>query len=129
MLGDFFDDLDHRGLDYAVVLTADHGGNDIPERARLAGVARRGAGRSGAVGGDDGQGDRRARLGLRVRCWSARSNFGDLYVDAALGPEDRQRALAAALAAYRAHPQVAAVFTQAQLRAAALPSGPPDRWA
>ena len=31
--------LDSRGIDYAVALTADHGGKDIPERERLAGVA------------------------------------------------------------------------------------------
>ena len=30
--------LDSRGIDYAVALTADHGGQDIPERERLAGV-------------------------------------------------------------------------------------------
>ena len=32
-LGDFFALLDGRGIDYAVALTADHGGIDIPERA------------------------------------------------------------------------------------------------
>ena len=31
-LGQFFAGLDRRGLDYVVVLTADHGGTDIPER-------------------------------------------------------------------------------------------------
>ena len=34
-LGDFFARLDGWGIDYAVALTADHGGLDIPERARL----------------------------------------------------------------------------------------------
>ncbi len=34
-LGDFFRLLDSRGIDYAVVLTADHGGKDVPERERL----------------------------------------------------------------------------------------------
>ena len=38
-LGDFFGLLDRSGLDYAVALTADHGGEDIPERLRLKGVA------------------------------------------------------------------------------------------
>src|SRR4029079_18887979 len=38
-IGDFLALLDSRGLDYAGVLTADHGGKDIPERERLAGVA------------------------------------------------------------------------------------------
>ena len=38
-LGDFLAVLDRWGLDYAVALTADHGGLDIPERLRLHGVA------------------------------------------------------------------------------------------
>jgi hypothetical protein len=38
-IGDFLALLDSRGIDYAVALTADHGGKDIPERERLAGVA------------------------------------------------------------------------------------------
>ena len=40
-IGDFLKLLDSRGIDYAVALTADHGGKDIPERERLAGVAER----------------------------------------------------------------------------------------
>ena len=36
-LGDFFTSLDGRGIDYSVVLTADHGGLDVPERQRAAG--------------------------------------------------------------------------------------------
>ncbi len=54
-LGDFLKLLDSRGIDYAVALTADHGGKDIPERERLAGVAGRGPGRSGAPARDDGR--------------------------------------------------------------------------
>src|SRR5213075_595979 len=37
-LGDFFRMLDSKGIDYLVMLTADHGGKDIPERERVAGV-------------------------------------------------------------------------------------------
>src|SRR3954463_16600595 len=37
-LGDFLKVLDSRGINYSVALTADHGGKDIPERERLAGV-------------------------------------------------------------------------------------------
>src|SRR3546814_12853857 len=33
-LGDFFARLDATGIDYAVALTADHGGHDLPERNR-----------------------------------------------------------------------------------------------
>src|SRR3546814_17104806 len=34
LLGDFFARLDATGIDYAVALTADHGGHDLPERNR-----------------------------------------------------------------------------------------------
>ena len=69
-----------------------------------------------------------ARLGLEGPVLIGDSSFGDMYIDAALPPATRQRVLAAAVIAYRAHPQVAAVFSHAQLRAAPVPSGPPDRW-
>ena len=39
-LGDFFASLDKRGIDYAVVLTADHGGFDIPERLHEQGLEK-----------------------------------------------------------------------------------------
>ena len=48
VLGDFFQALDRERIDYAVVLTADHGGLDLPERAREQARRRRGARRSGA---------------------------------------------------------------------------------
>ena len=40
-----------------------------------------------------------------------------MYIDAALSPRDRKRLLDAAVAAYRAHPQVEAVFTAAEIAA------------
>jgi predicted AlkP superfamily pyrophosphatase or phosphodiesterase len=39
-LGDFFASLDKRGIDYGVVLTADHGGFDMPERLQEQGLAK-----------------------------------------------------------------------------------------
>ena len=127
MVGDFLGALDRSGIDYAVVLTADHGGNDVPERERLNGLP--GAARvdpalsAAAMGKLIG-----ARLGLKGPVLIGDSSFGDMYIDNRLGAADRQRALSAAVAAYRSHPQVAAVFTHAQLRAAAMSSGSPDRW-
>ena len=127
LLGEFLAALDRAKLDYAVVLTADHGGNDVPERERLHGLpgaARVDPGLSAsAMGQAIG-----ARLGLTGPVLIGDSSFGDMYIDAGLGPADRQRALAAVLAAYRAHPQVAAAFSHAQLRAAPIPIGSPDRW-
>ena len=54
--------------------------------------------------------------------------FGDIYIDHKLSAADRARALEAAVAAYRAHPMVEAVFTHQQLKAAPSPTGSPDQW-
>ena len=43
-------------------------------------------------------------------------------------PADQERLLAAAVAAYRVHPQVEAVFTAAQIAATPLPTAPPETW-
>jgi hypothetical protein len=55
-------------------------------------------------------------------------SFGDIYVDRTLPAADRQRLLDAAVAAYRAQPQVEAVFTAAEIAATPLPTSPPDQW-
>ena len=125
-LGDFFRLLDSKGIDYLVILTADHGGQDIPERKRLAGVA--GAARVPASLYAPEMGKAIAgQLGLKGPVLYGDA-FGDMYVDTSLPKGDQTRALAAAVAAYRAHPMVEAVFTHDQLRAATLPTSTPDKW-
>jgi hypothetical protein len=54
--------------------------------------------------------------------------FGDIYLAADVPSNRRRRLLATAQARYRAHPQVAAVFTAADLRALPTPRGPADEW-
>jgi len=126
-LGDFFRLLDSRGLDYSVMLTSDHGGDDLPERLRALGVTE--AARSvpelepAALGKRLG-----AELKLTGPVLIGGNANGDIYFDRALKPADRRRAEAAALAFYRAHPQVEAVFTSEQLRRTAPPKTSPDRW-
>jgi len=126
-LGDFFRLLDGKGIDYMVVLTADHGGQDVPERRRLQGVS--GAARVDAklnakdVGAAVG-----SQLGLKGPVLYGEGSFGDMYVDRALSAADQARAKSAAVAAFRGHPQVEAVFTKEQLAAAPSPTSPPDRW-
>lgn len=126
-LGDFFSLLDSRSIDYAVMLTADHGGEDVPERLRLMGVANAAridpALEPAAMGQAIGAG-----IGLRGPVLIGGSANGDIYLDRALKPADRSRVLAAASAAYRAHPQVEAVFTKEQLARTASPTTSPDRW-
>jgi predicted AlkP superfamily pyrophosphatase or phosphodiesterase len=126
-IGDFLALLDSRGVDYAVVLTADHGGKDIPERDREAGVTdamRVEASLSSGVMGPK----LTAELGIGGPGLVGGSNFGDMYIDKRLSPADQKRLLDAAVAAYRAQPEVDAVFTAAEIAATPLPTTTPDRW-
>jgi predicted AlkP superfamily pyrophosphatase or phosphodiesterase len=125
-LGDFFRLLDRLHVDYAVVLTADHGGGDIPERLRLAGVT--GAARVDPTLAAPAMGKAvAAKLGLTGQLFWG-STFGDIWVDPALKPADRTRAIAAGVAAYRAHPQVEAVFTAEEIAATPIATTTPDKW-
>jgi predicted AlkP superfamily pyrophosphatase or phosphodiesterase len=124
-LGDFFGLLDRSGVNYAMALTADHGGLDIPERLRLKGVAAARVDPALAA----------AEVGKTIAAKLKLSGpvligdfGGDVYFDRALKPADRLRVRRAAVAAYSAHPQVAAVFTSDQLRRAAMPTASPEQW-
>ena len=125
-LGDFFAFLDQSGVDYALALSADHGGLDIPERLRLHGVAD--AARvdpalgAAALGKAIGQ-----RLGLSGPVLIGEFS-GDVYLDKALSPSNRARALREALNLYRAHPQVAAAYSKDQIAKSPMPSGDPVGW-
>lgn len=126
-LGAFFDVLDKSGVDYQVVLTADHGGHDLPERNVLHGItdaARAQGGLSSKPMSDKVAA--KLKLGEKRLLWGG--NFGDIYVDPALKPKLRAKVLAEAVAMYRAHPQVAAVFTGDEIMATPSPSGPPETW-
>jgi predicted AlkP superfamily pyrophosphatase or phosphodiesterase len=126
-IGDFLAVLDSRGIDYAVALTADHGGKDIPERERLAGVgdaARVDRDLSAGVMGPK----LAAQLGIAGPGLLGDASSGDMYIDKRLSPADQQRLLDAAVAAYGKQPQVEAVFTGAQIAATPQPTSPPDQW-
>src|SRR4051812_454720 len=126
-LGDFFAKLDAAGIDYVAMLTADHGGNDIPEREGEHAIAN--ASRTDNALALSRMGKMlAAKLGLQGPVILASAAFGDFYIDRNLPPAARAKARAAAIAAYRAHPQVAAVFTHEELAAARAPSGPPETW-
>ncbi len=124
-LGDFFRAIDRLGIDYAVVLTADHGGLDLPERQRE--VAVPGAARIDPAFNAKAIGTALAqRMGLSGQLlWGG--NFGDVWIDQKLTPVTRSRVLAEAIKVYAAHPQVETVVTAAQVAATTL-SGPPDSW-
>lgn len=127
-LGDFFAALDARGLDYAVVLTADHGGFDLPERLREAALPM--AQRAdadllpGALSARVG-----AALGLDPKgLLLADGPAGDVWVRKGLDAAQKAAVIAAARADLLARPQVAAVFTADELAAAPMPQGSPETW-
>jgi predicted AlkP superfamily pyrophosphatase or phosphodiesterase len=127
-LGAFFAALDARHIDYGVVLSADHGGFDMPERlnrealpqAARAEPALLPKALSVKVG---------AALGLPVQGLILGDGAaGDFWVKADLPPADKARVIAAARALLLAHPQVEAVFTAAELAATPMPAGSPEAW-
>ena len=125
-LGDFFAFLDRTGIDYALALSADHGGLDIPERLRLHGVTDAArvdpALAAPVVGSAIGQ-----KLGLSGPILIGEFS-GDVWIDKSLTGIDRTRTLREALKAYRAHPQVEAAFSRDQIANTAMPSGNPVAW-
>jgi predicted AlkP superfamily pyrophosphatase or phosphodiesterase len=126
-LGEFFRGLDATGIDYLVMLTADHGGHDIPERHRD--HAAPDASRvDNALNAGEMAKALAQKLKLKGQVLFGDGAFGDMYIDRKLSAGQRARVLREAVAAYRRHAQVAAVFTKADLIAAAPPSGSPDTW-
>ena len=121
-LATFFEVLDRTRVPYAVVLTADHGGLDLPERARLQGTPD--AARIDPAITPEGLGARvAAELGLTGRVFA-----GEYYLTAEVPAARRAAALAAATRMLRAHPQVEAVFTKPEIAATPLPAGRPEAW-
>lgn len=125
-LAGFFRVLDAEGIDYAVVLTADHGGMDIPERLRAKGITQ-------AVRADPALGTAEVGKAIAARLkLSGPVLLGDLandvWIDRSLKPRDRIRVEREAIAIFKAHPQVEAVFTSRQIARLPIPTESPDRW-
>jgi predicted AlkP superfamily pyrophosphatase or phosphodiesterase len=127
-LGDFFAALDSRGIDYAVVLTADHGGFDMPERQREQALPA--AQRADAALLPKALSERvGVKLGLDPKgLFLAEGPSGDVWVRRDLTAEQKAAAIAAARADLLAHPQVAAVLTSEELSAMPMPTGSPETW-
>lgn len=127
-LGSFFDRLDHDGIDYMVVLTADHGGHDLPERHRENAMPMEArvdpALTPKALSATIGE---RTGLAGRKLIWGD-GPAGDLYFDKGLTSAQRASVEAETLKLLRAHPQVERVFTRAEIAATPSPSGPPESW-
>ncbi|MFV0623069.1 alkaline phosphatase family protein [Sphingomonas sp. ac-8] len=126
-LGDFFAVLDATGVDYQVVLTADHGGQDIAERHAQHGLTD--AQRQTAsptvkeVGAAIGQ-----KLGIAGPVLLGGLN-GDIWYDVKLTAAQRAAVEREAIARLSAAPQVEAVFTRAQVLATPMPGHTePQTW-
>ncbi|MDK2761458.1 MAG: alkaline phosphatase family protein [Sphingopyxis sp.] len=126
-LGDFFARLDATGIDYAVALTADHGGHDMPERNRQ--NAWPDAERvektldPDMIGKEVGQ-----KLGLPQPLLFSDGPFGDMYLSRTLTPAQRKAALAEITARFRAHRQVEMVATAEELAMRPISKQAPDTW-
>ena len=119
--------LDAARTPYVVVLTADHGGLDLPERNRQHGFS------AAARVGEAQDADRIGRLlahefGLPGSALASSGSFGDIYLSRQVPADLRQRVLERARAEFLATAQVAAVFTASELRAMPSPTGPASEW-
>lgn len=126
-IGRLFAALDKAKMPYSVVLTADHGGHDVPERNRedaLPSAERADVALSARAMGAK----LAAQFGLADNALIGRATFGDMYLSAAIPSDKRAAVLDAAVSAYRASPQVAAVFTASEIMAAPPPAQPVDEW-
>jgi len=126
-LGSFFDVLDQTGADYEVVLTADHGGNDVPERERDNGLPEAARADVALAPANMGR-EIAAKLGITGPVLFGDIPNGDVWISIALDAKQRKAVQAEAIARYKAMPQVAAVFTAAQIAASPEPKGPVETW-
>ena len=126
-LGSFFGVLDATGVDYEVVLTADHGGNDIPEREVDAGLPDAQRAKVDLAPSLVGKGIA-TKLGLTKPVLFGDIPNGDIYIADDLTPVQRKAVQAQAVAYYKAAPQIAEVFTAAQILATPSPKGPPEKF-
>ncbi|OQW71351.1 MAG: alkaline phosphatase [Proteobacteria bacterium ST_bin13] len=125
-MGTFFAVLESMDIDYEVVLTADHGGHDLPERNDQHAMGQ--AARIDPALNPKAVGDAvAAKLGLTGQLLYG-DPVGDVWIDAKLPKKQYDAVLAEALTLYRAHPQVATAFSRAEIITAPLPTGPAETW-
>jgi phosphonoacetate hydrolase len=128
-LGDFFARMDATGVDYAVVLTADHGGHDTPERNRENAIPD--AERVSMELAPAAIGARvKAELGLTLEgeLFAADAPMGDFYVNRSLSAADRARVVDAAVRIMESHRQVERVYRARDVAAMPMPRRSPELW-
>ena len=119
--------LDATHEPYVVVLTADHGGHDLPERNKIHGAPDAARVDAALLPGNMSK-ELAAEFKLPDPVLLGVGPFGDIYLARGIPDNLRARVLESAKARYLAQPQVAAVFTAAELRRLPAPSGPVDEW-
>ncbi len=125
MLGAFFERLDAGGVPYIVMLTADHGGLDLPERASV-----QGAPDAARLNADIAtvEASIAEAMGLETPILRSEGPFGDFYVDRSVPEERRAEVIDRAVATYSAHPQVYRVYSRDEIASQPMPSAPPENW-
>jgi predicted AlkP superfamily pyrophosphatase or phosphodiesterase len=127
MLGDFFGELDDRGIDYVVAFSSDHGGQDAPER--LVEMAEPGAARfDPQLGSSDLELEVKTRAGITFDRRLVYNYASEFVLDPGLAAADRPRTIAALKAILLEHPQIEAVFSEADMQATPAPDGNPQDW-
>jgi len=124
-LAGFFEVLDESGIDYEVMLTADHGAHDMTERQIERAMPMEThvspelqAKTVGAAIAQQMKLEGPVLLGAE----------SDIYVDRNLPRPVRARVLAEAKRRYSAMPQVAAALTRDEIAATPWPTTPPETW-
>ena len=129
-IGKLLAHLDARGIDYAVVLSADHGGLDAPERSNQQALPA-------AVRVDDALRPDRLAKAVTARTGISASQgpllyadgaSGDFYVNRGLSAQEKDRVIDALVSIARAHPQVAAVYTNGELARMPMPTANAQDW-
>ncbi len=125
-LGGFLTKIDALKVPYVVVLTADHGGHDTPERNQI--HAAPDAKRVGAASLSDINKAIAAKEMLTSDPIIGEAPYGDLYLKSDVPADKRGAVIADAKDIILKNPDVQTIFTKAELTAQAMPSGPPETW-
>jgi hypothetical protein len=124
-LGAFFDRLDRSGIDHVVALTADHGGPDLPERARI--QAAPDAQRVDARLDVKAIGEQISRE-LKLNGPVILAQGADIYVERTVPQGRRAKVLQRAAALLRQSPLVEDVLDGAAIARMPQPIRPPEIW-
>lgn len=126
-IGRILAELDATGVPYAVALTADHGGHDLPERnkARAFPTAER---LEPGLKPEEIAAPLLKKFALKLKEPLLYSDFGDWYVSRQISGKLRVKVIAAAKERLLAHRQIETVLTADDLKKMPSPQPPVDEW-